>query len=453
MHFTWTHPSIAELLKNRGDKDPVEVIKEEARNLALRAFRLGWNGPPYDPVDLARILRINVTPNESISDARILPFGNNSFQIEYNPFQNLRRTNFSLAHEIVHTFFPDCNQKIRNREPYGSQDWQLELLCNIGAAEILLPYGEFSSDLNNKPINLDTVKFLADKYKVSLESVLLRLCEVADKLCIFAIATFVDKGQRVLRVDYSKASRESNLMLEGGMEIPKSSKVYECLNSGWTAYSTENWEIFSGESLMVYGIGLPPLKNSEKGRVGILITSKDQKSVRNNQLYTVVGDATKPVSDGTKIIAQVVNTMGAMGAGFGKAMAQTWPESAKNIYKWRLRKNEFKLGGTSLIKLSDDIYAFQMIAQSGINYKAGATIPLRYDILRGSLIEMADKALELNASIHMPLIGAGQAGGDWGVIEGMIKEEVINRGVDVKVYVLHHNQIPKKQKVELTLFD
>jgi hypothetical protein len=280
------------------------------------------------------------------------------------------------------------------------------------------------------------------------------LCEVVERPCLFAIATFTDKEQRVLRTDYSKSSLKSNFSLQGGVEIPKDSKIYDCLNSGWTAYGKERWNEFGNQDYMVYGIGLPPLKNSTQNRVGILITTPDQEDIeQNKQLYIVVGDATKPSGDGTKIIAQIVNTMGALGAGFGKAMSQTWAASAQNIYKWRMNRNEFKLGSTSLVKLTDEVYVFQMIAQEGINSRKGMPVPLRYEVLRDCLIEMASMALELNASIHMPLIGAGQAGGDWNVIEGMIKEEVVRRGVDVKVYVLHSSQIPKKTVVELTLFD
>lgn len=450
MNSSWKHPSVKKLLKVSNSENPVKIITDKARDLALSAFNEGWSGPPYDPIELAQMLGINIVPNDAINDARIIPI-ENSYRIEYNPFQNLRRINFSLAHEIAHTLFPDCNERIRNREDKRSKEWEVELLCNIGAAEILLPYGEFSSDVNKMHINLDTIKFLADKYKVSLESVLIRLCEVTYKTCLFAIATFADVEQKELIVDYCQSSKDSAISLSRGTVIPKESIIHDCLNPGWTAYGKEQWLSFNGVELMVYGIGLPPLKNSENNRVGILIAPQDGEETQS-ALYTVIGDATQPTGEGTKIIAQVVNTQGALGAGFGKAMAKSWPNSSTNIYKWRQDRNSFRLGNTSLVPLAEDIFVFQMIAQDGIKAVKG-NIPLKYSVLRQCLIELAFKAKEHEASIHMPLIGAGQAGGDWNIIEGIIEEEIIKRDISVKVYLLHDSHLPKKLPPQLSLFD
>ena len=82
-------------------------------------------------MQLAEILGIPVSPNESIQDARIIPF-NTGFQIEYNPIQKRSRINFSISHEIGHFLFPDCAHSIRNREK-KSFDKELELLCDIAA--------------------------------------------------------------------------------------------------------------------------------------------------------------------------------------------------------------------------------------------------------------------------------------------------------------------------------
>ena len=449
MSSSWQHPSVKKLVKLSDTENPVNAITGKARSLALNAFNEGWSGPPYDPIELAQMLGIDIVPNDAINDARIIPI-ENTYRIEYNPFQNSRRINFSLAHEIVHTLFPDCNERIRNREAKGSTEWEVELLCNIGAAELLLPYGKFSFDVNNMPINLDSIKFLADKYKVSIESVLIRLCEVTHKTCLFAITSFSKNDQKELVVDYYQSSKASPIKLGRGTKIPKSSKVYDCLNPGWTAYAKEQWPAFKGQELMVYGMGLPPLKNSTNNRVGILIAPSVGEEV-NNKLYTVIGDATHPTGEGTKIIAQVVNTQGGLGAGFGKAMAKQWPASRSNVYKWRQNKKIFRLGKTSLVSLAGDIFVFQMIAQDGIKKRRGS-ISLKYSVLRDCLIELALIAKEHEASVHMPLIGAGQAGGDWNVIEGIIEEEIIRRGVDVKVYLLHDSHLPKKPSSQFTLF-
>jgi O-acetyl-ADP-ribose deacetylase (regulator of RNase III) len=49
---------------------------------------------------------------------------------------------------------------------------------------------------------------------------------------------------------------------------------------------------------------------------------------------------------------------------------------------------------------------------------------------------MAEFAYEHNASIHMPRIGCGLAGGDWREIEPVIQDELAGRNHDVTVYDL-----------------
>ena len=49
--FQWTNASVVAFA---GDKDPVEVMEAKARELALNAMDEGWEGPPFDPLALAR---------------------------------------------------------------------------------------------------------------------------------------------------------------------------------------------------------------------------------------------------------------------------------------------------------------------------------------------------------------------------------------------------------------
>lgn len=47
---------------------------------------------------------------------------------------------------------------------------------------------------------------------------------------------------------------------------------------------------------------------------------------------------------------------------------------------------------------------------------------------------MAAKARELGASVHMPRIGCGLAGGTWSRIEPLIERRLISAGLSVTVY-------------------
>lgn len=59
-----------------------------------------------------------------------------------------------------------------------------------------------------------------------------------------------------------------------------------------------------------------------------------------------------------------------------------------------------------------------------------------HDALRTCLAKVARKALETNASVHMPRIGCGLAGGKWEAVEPIIREELVSKGVSVIVYDL-----------------
>jgi len=450
----WKDKSVQLLIENSGKKDPIEIIRDKARSLVLSAFNEGWNGPPFDPIQLARILELTVLPNENILDARIIPDRSGNNIIEYNPYQKETRINFSIAHEIGHTFFPDFSDRIHNREnDKDSSNWELEFLCDIAAAELLLPYAEFTVEANSVALNLNSLLEISRKYRASVESVFLRFCEVVDKPCTIILASFLDEKQENLRIDYVKSSQSASLQTDIIKEIPKGSSIYECLNPGWTAFKTEEWSIFNNSRYSIYSVGLPPIKKQQVSRVGAILVPEFYSEVSDEHIYVVNGDATKPRGDGNKIIVQLVNTSGGLGFGFGRAMSKSWPESKNIIKRWIKSKEDFILGNSKLNQLNDNTYVFQMIAQKGLFPKAGE-IPLKYDSLNKCLIELSKNARFLNASVHMPKIGVGQAKGDWNIIKGMIQDELISKGVSVTVYILPGSEVAKPSKLKtLTLFN
>jgi len=143
----------------------------------------------------------------------------------------------------------------------------------------------------------------------------------------------------------------------------------------------------------------------------------------------VVGDATSPIGEGNKIIIHCCNNIGAWGAGFVLELSKKWmqPEIAYNIMKKR------ELGNVQYIRVENDIMVANMIGQNGVYAKNGKP-PIDYEAIRKCLINVNDMALQTNSTIHSPRFGAGLAGGDWNVIETIIKEYIY---FDVTVYDLH----------------
>ncbi len=149
----------------------------------------------------------------------------------------------------------------------------------------------------------------------------------------------------------------------------------------------------------------------------------------------VRGDATAPVGDGLKIIAHVCNDIGAWGKGFVLAVSRRWSRPEEAYREWFAggAKDGFALGQVQLVQVDPSIWVANMIGQRGIRRSASGP-PIRYEALAQCLDQVAEKALELDASVHMPRIGCGLAGGEWSQVERLVQDNLSDRGVPVTVY-------------------
>ncbi len=149
------------------------------------------------------------------------------------------------------------------------------------------------------------------------------------------------------------------------------------------------------------------------------------------------GDATSPQAKGVKIVCHVCNDLGGWGKGFVLAISKRWPEPEKDYRKWHRErsKNDFALGNIRVIQVEQYIYVANMIGQKGM--KTGSKgPPIRYEAIESCLTKLADSALDLGASIHMPRIGCGLAGGKWNKIEPIINRTLIENTIATYVYDL-----------------
>lgn len=147
------------------------------------------------------------------------------------------------------------------------------------------------------------------------------------------------------------------------------------------------------------------------------------------------GDATSPQAKGEKIVCHICNDLGGWGKGFVLAISKRWPEPEKDYREWhRFRaKNDFALGKVRFIEVSNYITIANMIGQRGM--KTGSKgPPIRYDAVKSCLSLVAQEAIAKNASVHMPRIGCGLAGGKWEKIEPIIIDELITKDIKVFVY-------------------
>jgi O-acetyl-ADP-ribose deacetylase (regulator of RNase III) len=149
----------------------------------------------------------------------------------------------------------------------------------------------------------------------------------------------------------------------------------------------------------------------------------------------IKGDATCPQVSGAKIICNIVNDLGKWGKGFVLAISKRWKEPEARYRSWHAQgeKGHFILGAVQFVQAEKYIWIANMVAQHGIGTGSSGP-PIRYDSLAQCLRITADQAQELSASIHMPRIGCGLAGGDWKKVEPLIEEHLCGQGIAVTVY-------------------
>jgi O-acetyl-ADP-ribose deacetylase (regulator of RNase III) len=147
------------------------------------------------------------------------------------------------------------------------------------------------------------------------------------------------------------------------------------------------------------------------------------------------GDATQPQAKGNKIIAHVCNDLGGWGKGFVLAITKRWPDPQREYRDWHRRRvsNDFGLGAVQIIKVELYIWVANMIGQRGMKTGSNGP-PVRYDAIEKCLVRVAQKAIEFDASVHMPRIGCGLAGVKWSKIEPLILSTLGEAGVSVYVY-------------------
>lgn len=158
-------------------------------------------------------------------------------------------------------------------------------------------------------------------------------------------------------------------------------------------------------------------------------------SIASTPIRFVRGDATAPEGDGPRIVAHVCNDIGAWGRGFVLALSRRWDQPEAAYREWHTAGAEagFSLGGVQFVQVEPTLWVANMIGQHGIRRgKSGP--PIRYEMVAECLARVADKAVELGASVHMPRIGCGLAGGDWSRVEQLVQSALSDRGVAVTVY-------------------
>ena len=156
-------------------EDPVAAILWHARRLIAES---GIVEPPFRPASFAHLRRVKKLVYKTMQVEGCLIPCDGDFIIELRKDRPYGRTNFTCAHELGHTFFYESVPSIKYRTITNSQphhDPEEERLCNVAAAELLMPsdvFRKISRDYSPSPQSL---QLIAQTFESSLTATVVRL--------------------------------------------------------------------------------------------------------------------------------------------------------------------------------------------------------------------------------------------------------------------------------------
>ncbi len=442
--ITWTHPSVRRLIET-GVTNPMDAIEHRAREIVLNAMEEGWDGPPYDPFQLGDSLGIEIVARQDLDDARLVASADGP-RIEFNPQRRPARIRFSVAHEIGHFLFDDYADRVRYRDlaQRRDDDWQLEILCNVAAAEFLMPAGAFPMR-ESEDLSLHHLLDQRARFGVSTEALLRRVVKLTDRPTALFAAARLD-GSREFRIDYVVGSRAWRPQTRAGDTL-EASVLARCTAVGFSDEATEQW---NGEDVYVQAVGVPPYPGDSFPRLVGLLQPEDEVVARDPTLRYVRGDAAQPRREGPAIIAHVVNDTARNwgGRGFVLSLMDSYAAAREQYGAWASSSGNPRLSAVHLAEAGETLWIASLVAQAGYGVSATGRPRLKLAALRAALEQLAAIAQERGADVHMPLIGTGQGGMSWPKVRDLIVEELADRQVRATVYVLPDAPMPEDTPAE-----
>ena len=389
-------------------------------------------------------------------DARTLPGPAGGVRIEFNPNRPSARVRYSIAHEIAHTLFPDCRDQIRQRsfhDELQGDEWQLEAICNVGAAELLMPLGSLKSAKDSE-LRIEAMLALRRLFEVSMEALLIRIVRLNEAPVAMFCASRIETDRHPGRISLNYTIGSQGWPGINFDENAPSSKtvLLECTAIGYTAAATESW---GRRRVHVEAVGIPPYPGSRFPRVVGLLKPINQIAANQSRaasLNFVLGNALEPRGTGPRMVVHIVNdkTPNWGGGGFAEALKKRWPATQADFRQVIAQQRRFlTLGNARICSLPDGVLVASVVAQKGYGESVGPRI--RYTALRRGLETVAEAAAHAGATAHMPRIGTGQGGGSWSVIEDIVQAAFGEKGVSVTVYDLPGAPLPPRLPLQKEL--
>ncbi len=194
----------------------IALIEQQASKLIDKS---GMEDPPFIMRKLAYMKGVKKIVETDLKgiDALLLP-DEDGYLIKLNSVgRSFSRQNFSLAHEIAHILLLESGKGVftaKARYSHYENSRVEEDLCDIGAAELLMPKSVFVRYASQYDFSLICLQLLARAFRTSIIATVRRLLEVHPDTCLAIFWKFRDctsSSEKKLRVQYSVHPRTDGI--------------------------------------------------------------------------------------------------------------------------------------------------------------------------------------------------------------------------------------------------
>ncbi|PKO00118.1 MAG: hypothetical protein CVU42_05090 [Chloroflexi bacterium HGW-Chloroflexi-4] len=252
------------------------------------------------PVDISAILnhfQIPIPILKPLSGIQGLLLDKDRGIIVLNSTDPSSRQKFTQAHELIEFLFSvlpngsEFGNGWKLNKPGGYKESTKEFICNLAAANLLMPYEYINQLINQQGVNFDCARIISDECEISLSAALVHLarlspgnhsivlwtlknkpseiknCHTKDQMCLFD--DNISGPAKKIRVEWSMGSQSAPF-------IPKNKSIEESslINKAWsTGLFTEGKERLDlgGRKSAFYQTQNWPFKNNGETQVLSLI--------------------------------------------------------------------------------------------------------------------------------------------------------------------------------------
>lgn len=258
-----------------GLSDARSLVLTQARtlNASYRRFESSGNTPMERLKFIASLQGLTLAPmniersRHERRDAVIILSGaekGNRGQILFNPDRPPGRQAFSIAHEIAHTFFPSTSGGARFREMTASDSQELsdlERLCDLGAAEVLMPKEEFQASIGSN-WSIGVIERLTSEFGSSREATVFRLASAYPGVAAAGLLCFRRTKGDQAKLKSMMQSTQADLFGSSttpqstfGIADPKYRRQSFHTSDDFPASHTVRWNKSFDDNSIVYKVG------------------------------------------------------------------------------------------------------------------------------------------------------------------------------------------------------